>query len=127
MVRPTFLMAEIEPPEGLSARKLVLETGKFNVITAYSEQEAIELFKAFPGITALILHPAICQEQCSNTIKKIKQAKPEMPVIILTPQENSKFPGADHQISSHEPQELLNLVRSLFGDPRPPDQKKRRT
>jgi hypothetical protein len=27
MVRPIVLMAEIEPPEGLSARKLVLETG----------------------------------------------------------------------------------------------------
>jgi len=30
------MMAEIEPPEGLSGRKLVLEGGKYNVITAYS-------------------------------------------------------------------------------------------
>ncbi len=32
MVRPVVVMAEMEPPEDLSARKLVLETGKFNVI-----------------------------------------------------------------------------------------------
>lgn len=50
MVRPIVLMAEVEPPEGLSARKLVLETGKFNVITAYSVEEALETLVAFsPG------------------------------------------------------------------------------
>jgi len=32
--RPTFLMAEPEPEQALSTRKLVLETAKFNVITA---------------------------------------------------------------------------------------------
>ncbi len=120
-------MGEVEPPEGLSARKLVLETGKLNVITAYSEQEVLELFGAFPAITAIILHSAICQSQCSDLIQQIKRRKPDTPVIIITPQENAKFPGADHQLSSHEPQELLNLVRSLYGDPRPQEQKKRRT
>jgi hypothetical protein len=41
-------MAEMEPPEGLSARKLVLETGKFNVITAYSVAEALQTLATFP-------------------------------------------------------------------------------
>jgi hypothetical protein len=34
--RPTLLVAESEPVEALSVRKLVLETDKFNVLTAHS-------------------------------------------------------------------------------------------
>ena len=38
MGRPTILIVEPEPNEALSARKLVVETAKFNVTTAYSER-----------------------------------------------------------------------------------------
>ena len=50
MPRATFLIVEVEPPEGISARKLVLETAKHNVITAYSAHEGLELFHRFPAI-----------------------------------------------------------------------------
>jgi DNA-binding response OmpR family regulator len=127
MIRPTFLMAEPEPPEGLSTRKLVLETGKFNVITAYSEREALELFEKFRESTAVILHSSIFHDHGGDLIDRLKELKPGVPVIVLTPQDTSRFPGADYQIPSHEPQELLNLVRELFGDPRPADQMQSRT
>jgi response regulator RpfG family c-di-GMP phosphodiesterase len=60
MVRPIVMMAEIEPPEGLSARKLVLETGKYNVITAYSLKEALETLATYPKVHAVVLHASLC-------------------------------------------------------------------
>jgi DNA-binding NtrC family response regulator len=119
MVRPIVLMAEVEPPEGLSARKLVLETGKFNVITAYSVEEALDTLDKFPNVHAVVLHISMCADgECDEVIARIKEHDPEMLVIALSPNSHSRHKGADHNVSSHEPQELLNLLRSEFGDPR---------
>lgn len=114
-----MMMAEVEPPEGLSARKLVLETGKFNVITAYSVSEALETLETFPNVHAVVLHSSLCKERdCDNVIVEIKNRHPGMMVIALSPTSSQTFKIADYNVSSHEPQELLNLLRSRFGDPR---------
>lgn len=116
MARPTFLVAEPEPAEGVSARKLVLETAKFNVITSYSTKEALEQLKLFPRIDAVILH---CQllDKPSAIADAAKQQNKDRKVIALTPRA-TKVRHADYHLSSHEPQELLNLVLKLYGDPR---------
>jgi hypothetical protein len=44
MPRPTVLVTEPEPLQALSVRKSVRETAKFNVLTAHSAREAMELF-----------------------------------------------------------------------------------
>jgi|SRR5579872_950086 len=53
--RPTLLVAEPEPLQALSVRKLVLETGKFNVLTAHSTRESIDIFHMFPNISGAVL------------------------------------------------------------------------
>ena len=117
-------MAEVEPPEGLSARKLVLETGKFNVMTAYSVEEALETLVAFPRVDVVVLHASLCREMdCDSVIAELKNRIPGMHVIVLSPTTSQDFKLADHTISSHEPQELLNLLRSRLGDPRMPAEK----
>ncbi|HET9182594.1 MAG TPA: response regulator [Candidatus Angelobacter sp.] len=124
MVRPIILMAEIEPPEGLSGRKLVLETGKFNVITAYSVEEALETLSTFPKVNVVVLHASICKKmECDSVIAEVKKRVPGMMTIALSPTTSQHFELADHNISSHEPHELLNLLRSRFGDPRLPAEK----
>jgi len=118
MNRPTFLMAEVEPPEGVSARKLVLETGMFNVITAYSGKEAIQMFEKFPSTDAVVLHSSLRDIPCQEIVKKIKQIRDDVTIIVLSFSQGFRCDGVKHHISSHEPQELLNLLRDLFGDPR---------
>ena len=39
--RLSFLIIEAEPSDGLSTRKLLLESAKHNVITAYSGKEGV--------------------------------------------------------------------------------------
>jgi CheY-like chemotaxis protein len=111
-------MAEPEAPENISARKLVLETAKFNVITAYSVQECLELIEKFPQIEAVILHSALDGMACDQTVAEIKKRRPRMPVVVLATTEWVRCKNADDLITSHEPQELLNLLRSKFGDPK---------
>jgi DNA-binding LytR/AlgR family response regulator len=116
MVRPTLLVAEPEPLQALSVRKLVLETAKYNVITAHSTEEAFELVQLFPNISAAVVvrDSAIDCEAIAEQVKKVLKK----PVIAVSPQVKQHCKGADHQVSSYEPQDLLDLARSLLGDPR---------
>jgi hypothetical protein len=117
-------MAEVEPPDGVSARKLVLETAKFNVITAYSVAEALETLKTFPKVHVLVLHSSLCKNgECDRVLGDAKKRNSKMLTIAITPSDSGRFKRADYTLSSHEPQELLNLLRSHFGDPRVLEQK----
>ena len=117
MTRPAFIVAEPEPEQALSSRKLLLETFKFNVITAHSVSETLELIRLFPKVDALIIHCGIPEFSADNLTEVVKKAAPQMPIIALTPTERD-LKWADHIVHSHSPRELLDLVQKLFGDPR---------
>ncbi len=117
MPRPTFLMAEPEPDQAISARKLVLETAKFNVITAHSAREALDLCERFPGVDGLIVHGSF-QGDCAKIVANFKHRNVSKPAILLAPSASSSCDGVNHTISSHSPEALLHLLRELFGDPR---------
>lgn len=115
--RPTLLVAEPEPAEALSVRKLVLETAKFNVLTAHSTREAINIFQSFPNISAVIAVDADSID-CEAITTAIKEAVPKIPAIALSARAGYRCTVADYHVSSHEPEQLLRLVRELLGDPR---------
>ena len=117
MPRPTLLVAEPEPEQALSVRKLVLETGKFNVLTAHSTREALDIFHLFPNISGAIL-VGDTDINCGEIGNHIKSATNKVPIIYLHPSIGGRCASADHHLSSHEPELLLQLVRSLLGDPR---------
>ncbi len=117
MPRPSFLVAEPEPEQALSARKLLLETFKYNVITAHTVTETLDLVRLFPNVDALILHCGIPDFDAERAIQTVKKTVPTLPIIALTPTERD-FQWADYVVQSHDPQELLDLVQRLFGDPR---------
>jgi DNA-binding NtrC family response regulator len=111
-------MAEPEPPEAISARKLVIETAKFNVVTAYSAAEALDLLEQFPKLSACIVHSDIRDLTCATLVKKVKNLRPEMPVIVLSTNAGRRCKGADYHVPSQSPEQLLELLRERFGDPR---------
>ena len=117
MARPSFIVAEPEPEQALSSRKLLLETFKFNVITAHSVGETLEMVELFSKCNALIVHCGLPGLDGGDVIKTVKETVPKMPVIALTPTER-ELKWADYVVHSHRPQELLELVQRLFGDPR---------
>jgi len=123
-MRPTFLMAEPEALENISVRKLVLETSKFNVITAHSAKECLELLEKFPEIEAVIIHPDLNGISCEQVVSQIKERKPQQRVIVLGTTDGYRCKGADDSIKSNDPEELLDFLRSEFGDPRAQERRK---
>lgn len=117
MPRPAVLVAEPEPDQALSVRKLVLETGKFNVLTAHSSAEALDIFHLFPNVDAAVL-VGEGSIDCKDVASKIKTINREVPIIYLHASIGGRCSHADHDLSSHEPEALLELVRGLLGDPR---------
>jgi CheY-like chemotaxis protein len=83
MPRPTLLVAEPEPSQALSVRKLVLETAKYNVLTAHSSREALDLFHLFPNVSMAVL---VGDEEidCDAIAKHIRGATDKIPIVFLT-------------------------------------------
>jgi DNA-binding NtrC family response regulator len=118
MHRPTFLVAEPEPDQALSSRKLLLENFKFNVITAHSETEMLELLDLFPNVDAVILHDDTPGGETEGILNAVREKTPKMQIVALNPHGNRRTQLADHVVNSHSPEELLHLLQRLFGDAR---------
>jgi DNA-binding response OmpR family regulator len=114
-MRLIVLMIEIEQPEGLSARKLVLETSKHNVITAYNGAAGIQLFKRFPDVDVVVVHEDVSDLPFENVVRQIRQIRGDIPIIALSPIGNLILPGVDYVVPSHEPQAILKVLADHFG------------
>jgi len=113
MVRPCFLVIDREFPGSISTRKLVIETAKFNVITAYSAHEALETLKAFPAIQGVILDADVSGMPCAVLVSGLKQIKAGIPIISICGPGDNPCPNADHELESFDPRRLLELLRNL--------------
>jgi CheY-like chemotaxis protein len=116
VVRPTILVAESEPLQALSIRKLVLETAKFNVLTAHGTDEALDIFHLFPNVNAAVLVMDGCID-CELVARSIKRVTSKIPIIATSARIAQKCEYADHILCSHEPEALIKLMRTLVGDP----------
>jgi|SRR5580698_8857014 DNA-binding response OmpR family regulator len=114
-VKLIVLIIEVEQPEGLSARKLVLETAKHNVLTAYSGKYGLPLLRRFPNVDLVVVHRYVDDMPAEEAIRQIKEFNPKMPVVLLSPLTDGSPLGADYVIPSHEPQMILDLLESSFG------------
>lgn len=122
MPRPTLLVAEPEPIQALSVRKLVLETAKFNVLTAHANREALDIFHLFPNISAAVLVGESGLD-CDLIANSIRNTTDKVPIIFLSGRIAGRCEYANHNLQTGEPERLLELVRSLLGDPRELDSK----
>ncbi len=113
-MRVIVLMIEIEQPEGLSARKLVLETSKHNVITAYNGSSGIQLFKRFPSVDAVVVHVDVSDIPFSEVVRQIRLIRPNVPIIALSPVGALAIAGVEYVIPSHEPQAILRVLADHF-------------
>lgn len=113
MIRPCFLVVDREYSQSISTRKLVIETAKFNVITAYSPNEALELLKRFPSMDGAVVDSDMPEMDCSEFIREVKKLAPEMPVIGVSSPSMGACEDADYQLESFDPRRLLELLEGL--------------
>ena len=113
MVRPCFLVIDREFAGSISTRKLVIETAKFNVLTAYSSQEALDTLKAYPSVNGAVVDASMPDMSCSELIAALKEMKPNLPVIAVSAPGTAACRGADFHLESFDPKKLLGILQSL--------------
>jgi DNA-binding NtrC family response regulator len=113
MIRPCFLVIDREFPGSISTRKLVIETAKFNVITAYSAYEGLETLEAFPAIHGVVTDAEVHGMSCDDLTTQLKKIKPGIPVIVICAPGDPECVEADIQVESLDPRKLLEALKQL--------------
>jgi CheY-like chemotaxis protein len=113
MNRPCFLVIDREFPGSISTRKLVIETAKFNVLTAYSGKEALEMVTRFPAVSGVVLDGGLEDVPCGDVARQIKVLQPKLPIIVIATPGFTGCPEADYQLESFDPAKLLEILRGL--------------
>lgn len=100
------------PLEGISARKLVLEAARYNVITGYSAGDALELLQRFPAVDGMIVHASIGNSDGSyrQLIDHALSGNPKCFIVLLSPDAVTTHHGVKYHLSSHDPKMLLDLL-----------------
>lgn len=104
-----ILMMEEEQPEGLSARKLVVETAKHNVLTAYNVSSGLDLLHRFPNVDIILVHARLLEKK-PDLLAEVKTQCPGKPIILATPFADDTRPDATYVVDSHRPHDLLHLL-----------------
>jgi DNA-binding NtrC family response regulator len=92
----------------------VIETAKFNVLTAYSAQEAVETLKTFSAIHGVVLDSDIVGMSCGELVQALKKVKAGIPIIAICGPGDNPCPSADYELESFDPRRLLVLLQSLL-------------
>jgi CheY-like chemotaxis protein len=113
MVRPCFLVVDREFAGSISTRKLVIETAKFNVLTAYSSIEAIETLKTYPSVNGAVLDGSMRDMACSELIVTLRKVKPSLAIVAVSAPGADGCEGADHHLESFDPRQLLQVLERM--------------
>lgn len=112
----TVLLIEPEMPEGVSARKLVVETAKHNVISAYGGREGLQLYDRFPAVDAVIIHSEVSDMRCEAVARRVRGKNSKIPIVVLSPSgQTCSVPSVNETLPSHEPKALLDYFAEHFG------------
>ena len=120
MRRLTFLIVEAEPAEGLSTHKLLIETAKHNVLTAYSGNEGLEMLERFPRVDAIVYDTELKDLTCEQFQAEMKRKHPKCRLVALKHRNhpNQQPKCGFKSIFSDDPAGLLKLLEEEFGGDR---------
>jgi hypothetical protein len=112
--RPCFLVVDPEHASSLSTRKLVLETAKYNVITAYSCAEAEVTLHRFPAIDALVINGSSQDAQALRLLEQLS-GMPQVKLVIVGNGPLAQGPRTpDVVVDNYAPPKLLEALQNLF-------------
>lgn len=112
-MRPCFIVLDQEFPGSISSRKLVIESAKLNVITAYSQQEALETLERYPRVDGVVVNAQMDgRMSCRQIIEKLREIRRDIPIVTVSanadPCDNEQF-----HVSSYDPRQLLSALEEL--------------
>jgi CheY-like chemotaxis protein len=113
MIRACFLVVDRDYAGNISTRKLVIETAKLNVVTAYSGREAIETLLKFPNLDGVVADTGIEDIPFDDLVRSLKAIRPDIPVVAISTPRYGESQLADYQLDSFEPARLLELLQKI--------------
>ena len=117
MDRPCFIVVDRDFPGSVSSRKLVIETAKFNVITASDGPEAISSLKRFPKVDGVVLNADVAGDgECTKLIDDLRKIVPKLDVIVISAGGYIRHDRTEHTVDSLNPKDLLECLQSLRKD-----------
>lgn len=115
--RPCFLVVDQEYPWTISSRKLIIEAAKFNVITAYDPEEAVESLERFPNLDGVVLNADMATgAECEKLLARLRAIVPNILIVITTTGGQPRCDHNEYYVDSLDPKQLLELLRSLKKD-----------
>jgi len=112
-MRPCFLVVDNEYPGSISTRKLVLESAKVNVITAYSPEEAIRTLDRFPNLDGIVLDTQIQGRSCGELVKQLRSKHRRIPVVTVSPGGQDPCGDEQYHVSNFDPKQLLETLHKI--------------
>lgn len=117
-VRPTLVVLDRPIAGTVSGRKLVLEVHKFNVLTAYSVEEAYSTGERY-DVDGFVLDEVPGSDAGEEMCESLKERNPKKPVFLVTASgDDAPRKCADYVVASVDPEALLTAVLAVFGTPR---------
>jgi len=113
MIRPCFLVVDNEYPGSISTRKLVLESAKLNVITAYSPEEAVRTLDRFPNLDGVVLDTQIQGLSCSEVVKQLRSKHARIPIVTVSPGGQDPCGDEQYHVSNFDPKRLLETLQKI--------------
>lgn len=113
-MRPCFLILDYDFPGSISARKLVIESAKLNVITAYSQQEAIDTLQRYPSVDGVVLNAQVeGRFSCRELIERLRQVRADVPVVTVSASGHDPCGLEQFHVSSYDPRKLLGVLEEV--------------
>jgi len=112
-MRPCFLVLDQDYPGSISTRKLVIETAKLNVITAYSPDEAIEMLARFPNVNGVVVDTELGRRNCEQFIDQMLALRAGIPIVTVSPGGNNPCGKEQYHVSNFDPRRLLDVLQEI--------------
>lgn len=113
MIRPCYLVLDREVQGNISTRKLVIETAKLNVITAYSPEEAIATLDRYPRIDGVVFNAEIPGMSAEELLRRLRAVVPNIPIIITSAHSPRRDEPNVYYIDRLDPKALLDCLQGL--------------
>ena len=113
-VRPTVIVVDVVTPNALSDLKLVIETAKFNVLTAFNSGEVLATARKY-DVDAFVIDSVILDVHPNELTQELRRLYPAKPLVLVgeDPQD-----GVDAVVPQGNPALVVEYLLQKFGQPR---------
>jgi DNA-binding response OmpR family regulator len=111
MDRKIVLIVEAERPEGVSARKLILESLQHHVMIAYTAKEALDILRRMP-IDTILIHTTLYGTDCEKLAAQVRGHDPHIKILALSPG-GVQVCGVVKTLDSLRPDQLVRYFTGL--------------